>query len=107
MSETEKRYAQIEKEALAVAWACDMFANYILGGSLKWNLTTNPSSHCSFPNTLITYLHDCGGFNFNYPDSIFPLHRFPESCYIQSTPCLGHPFGEREILNYMEVWNIS
>ena len=31
MSETERRYAQIEMEALAVTWPCDKFANYILG----------------------------------------------------------------------------
>lgn len=31
MTETERRYAQIEKEALAVTWACERFANYILG----------------------------------------------------------------------------
>ena len=31
LSETEQRYAQIEKEALATAWACDKFAEYILG----------------------------------------------------------------------------
>ena len=31
LSVTEKRYAQIEKEALAVTWACDKFSNYILG----------------------------------------------------------------------------
>ena len=31
MSETLKRYSQIEKEALAVTWACDKFANYIIG----------------------------------------------------------------------------
>ena len=31
MSETERRYAQIEKEALAVTWACDKFSDYILG----------------------------------------------------------------------------
>ena len=31
MSETEKRHSQIEKEALAVTWACDKFANYIIG----------------------------------------------------------------------------
>ena len=31
MTETEKMYTQIEKEALAVAWACDKFASYILG----------------------------------------------------------------------------
>lgn len=31
MTETECRYAQIEKEALAVTWACKKFANYIVG----------------------------------------------------------------------------
>ena len=31
MSQTECRYAQIEKEALALAWACDKFAMYLLG----------------------------------------------------------------------------
>ena len=31
MSKTEKRYAQVEKEALAITWACDKFANYIVG----------------------------------------------------------------------------
>ena len=31
MSETERRYAQIEKEALAVTWACEKFNDYILG----------------------------------------------------------------------------
>lgn len=31
LSETEQRYAQIEKEALATVWACEKFAAYILG----------------------------------------------------------------------------
>ena len=31
MTKTERRYAQIEKEALAVTWACEKFANSILG----------------------------------------------------------------------------
>lgn len=31
MTETEQRYAQIEKEALATTWACEKFATYILG----------------------------------------------------------------------------
>jgi hypothetical protein len=31
MNETEQRYAQIEKEALAITWACSKFSDYILG----------------------------------------------------------------------------
>ena len=31
MTETERRYAQIEKEALATTWACERFSTYILG----------------------------------------------------------------------------
>ena len=31
MSETERRYAQIEKEALAIAWSCEKFSDYLLG----------------------------------------------------------------------------
>ncbi|UYV79867.1 K02A2.6-like [Cordylochernes scorpioides] len=31
LSETEKRYAQIEKEALAITWACKKFKQYIQG----------------------------------------------------------------------------
>ena len=31
LSETEKRYAQVEKEALAITWACKRFSTYLLG----------------------------------------------------------------------------
>jgi len=30
MSETERRYAKIEKEAMAVTWACEKFFDYLL-----------------------------------------------------------------------------
>ena len=42
MSETECRYAQIEKEALATTWACDKFAPYILGKKIHIETYHNP-----------------------------------------------------------------
>ena len=35
LSETERRYAQIEKEALAVTWSCEKFSDYILGSKFE------------------------------------------------------------------------
>ena len=31
LTETERCYAQIEKEALAIKWACEKLSEYILG----------------------------------------------------------------------------
>ena len=43
MSDTKKRYAQIEKEALATVWVCDKFVSYIVGLKSILKLIT---SHC-------------------------------------------------------------
>ena len=31
MTDTKQRYAQIEKEALAIIWVCDKFSTFIIG----------------------------------------------------------------------------
>ena len=39
MTSTETRYAQIEKEALALTWACERFADYVVG--LRFHIYTD------------------------------------------------------------------
>ncbi|XP_064468421.1 uncharacterized protein K02A2.6-like [Ornithodoros turicata] len=39
LSEAEQRYAQVEKEALAIVWACDKFRMYVLG--LQFHVETD------------------------------------------------------------------
>ena len=34
MTETERRYAQIEKEAFATTWACEKFSDFVLGKNI-------------------------------------------------------------------------
>ena len=41
MTDTERRYAQIEKEALGVTWACKKFIHYLLGQEFEIDQITN------------------------------------------------------------------
>ena len=42
MTETEVRYAQIEKEALALTWACEKFSMYLIGRSFTLETDHKP-----------------------------------------------------------------
>ena len=79
MSETERRYAQIEKEELAVTWACEKFASYILGKRI--------SDHRPLVPLLGTKDLD------NLPRVLRLTIQFlvcQEKLYIQQTHCPGH-----------------
>ena len=42
LSETESRYAQIEKEALALVYACENFSDYVLGKDILLEIDHKP-----------------------------------------------------------------
>ena len=42
LSDTERRYAQIEKEALALTWACEKFSEYVLGKEIELETDHKP-----------------------------------------------------------------
>ena len=42
LTETESRYAQIEKEALALTWSCEKFSSYILGKPVQLETDHKP-----------------------------------------------------------------
>ncbi len=43
MTATEAKYAQIEKEVLAVTWACERLSNFIIGKSITVETVTSPN----------------------------------------------------------------
>ncbi len=42
LTETERRYAQIEKEALATTWSCEKFHDYVLGKQFEIEMDHKP-----------------------------------------------------------------
>lgn len=71
MSETERHYAQIEKEALAVTWACEKFRSYLLGLTFTIETDHKPlvpllSTKClnSLPPRLIRFRLRLSSFSY-------------------------------------------
>ena len=63
MTSTACKYAQIEKEALAVTWACERSSNYIVGKSITIETDHKPlvlllMKHTSQITAVITALQD-------------------------------------------------
>ena len=72
MSEAEKRYAQIEKEALATTWACEKFSAFILGKCIEIEIDHQPlvpllgAKHLdSLPPRVLRFRLRLDCFNYN------------------------------------------
>ena len=42
MTETEQRYSQMEKDALALVWACEKFSDYVIGKFIQLETDHKP-----------------------------------------------------------------
>ena len=71
MTETEQRYAQIEKEALATTWACEKFSNYLLGSHFEIETDHKPlipllsSKHLDVPPRVLRFQLRLAWFNYS------------------------------------------
>lgn len=74
MSETEQRYSQIKKEALAIVWACEKFADYILGKSVRLDTDHKPLVPYSVQFTWIKCHH---GFRLRLTRFDYPIEHVP------------------------------
>ena len=85
MTETERRYAQIEKEALATTWACEKFTDYILGWNFLIETDHKPLVPYSAPSTSIACLPMCFDFICEWRDTATLYSMYQESCCAQLT----------------------
>ena len=114
MTETERRYAQIEKEALAITWACEKFSGYILGMSIRIEtdhkplvpLLTDKQLDCLPPRVLrfrlrmdrFTYsIHHVPGKDLNTADT---LSRAP-------LPSTVHNTDQEELAELLMATHVS
>ena len=85
LTEMESRYAQIEKEALALTWSCEKFSSYILGKPVQLETDHKPLvpilGHKSLDSLPPRVLHFQLRLRFQY--SIF--HSPGKSLYLADT----------------------
>ena len=84
MSETERRYAQIEKEALATTWTCEKFFMYIFGKRFQIETDHKPlvpllgSKHLDSLPPCVVHLRLClDRFEYSIEHSLVPRLYFP------------------------------
>ena len=66
LSDTEKRYAQIEKECLAIVFACEKFQYYIWGKESVCVESDHKPLEAIFKKASLRHQRDCNACCFSY-----------------------------------------
>ena len=97
MTDTEKNYAQIEKEALATTWACEKFSNYILGKTIKIESDHKPLVPLLNSKRLDNLPPRILRFRLRMARYSYVVEHVPGNFCIQQIHCPDHPSEEMTI----------
>jgi hypothetical protein len=90
LSETEQRYAQIEKEALAVTWATERFQHFLLGRDFAIETDHKPLVPLLGTNSLNDLPPRIQQFRLRFLRFSFSIYPVPaENSSLLRTPCLA------------------
>ena len=96
MSETERCYAQIEKEALSVTWSCEKFSDYILGNSFTIETDHKPFVPLLNPSVLIHFLLEFFGFQLRMDRFDYIITHVPEKFLYTADTLSRAPINDEE-----------
>jgi len=107
LSQAESRYAQIEKEALALTWACERFSEYVLGKVIELETDHKPLVPIMGKKSLDTLPPRVLHFRLRLMQFQYTIHHSPgKSLYLADTLSrapLGIPTDEVDSLAEKEV----
>ena len=94
LSDTEQGYSQIEKEALAIAWACVKFSMYVLGKAIHLETDHKPTPQ---QDQLLAFGLGCASLGLIYIISHVPENFLYTVDTFLCSSCLylQHPWSGR------------